>query len=133
MEQNRKKYTGRIVWMTFKIVVMKTILMKTVKCKSSHILTYTLLSGEGFFNITLGKTLIEGTPIVFLDNEEVPFNLLQNDTHYFIYVKYSHSAYFVTVGGTYTIPEFNMSLIPLSVIILASLLTIKRARSKKLC
>jgi len=61
---------------------------------------------EGFCNITVPKPILDGEPVVFMDNSEVHSSSTSiNATHYLIHFTYTHSTHTVTIGGSYTIPE----------------------------
>jgi len=58
------------------------------------------------------EALLDGTPLVFVDDAPTPSDYKVNKTHYFVYFDYPLSAHSATVGGSNTIPEFpSVSLV----------------------
>jgi hypothetical protein len=64
-------------------------------------------SGIGEFVVLIPKSLLDGTPVVFVDNREVASSYAQNLTHYFVRFRSSLSQHLATIGGSQTIPEFS--------------------------
>mgnify|MGYP000285868757 CR=1 FL=1 len=92
------------------------------------------LGMQGYCNITIPKTLLEGEPwTVQLNGTDWTFTATSNQTHSFIYFTYTHaSSYQVTIQGTSVIPE-----IPTHLLLLASMsltiipLVLIRKRTRK--
>jgi hypothetical protein len=60
----------------------------------------------GSFAVLIPKALLDGMPLVFVDNAEVACTWTENGTHYTINFSYPLSQHTVTIGGSNTIPEF---------------------------
>jgi hypothetical protein len=70
------------------------------------------------FVVLIPKGLLDGSPIVFMDNVMVRSALTQNATHYFVRFSYSMShndivTHNVMVGGSSTVPEITSPLVSL--------------------
>jgi hypothetical protein len=85
----------------------------------------------GRFLIATPRVLLDGTPVVFVDNVEVKSTFVEGATYYFVQFDNSLGSHTVTMGGTKTIPEFpsgyQLILVALYLALLGSLLT-KRDR-----
>jgi hypothetical protein len=69
----------------------------------------------GSFVVVTPKALLDGTPVVFVDNLPVASTYRENNTHFIIRFDHMLSTHAVTVGGSNTIPEFPLpSLVALS-------------------
>ena len=85
---------------------------------------------RGYTNAVAPTALLDGPPIIMLNNQQITPSLLnQNTTHYIIRIDYHHSTQQVSIGGAYTIPEFpNGLLFPISATILLAATWIFRKR-----
>ena len=85
---------------------------------------------RGYTNAVVPTALLDGPPIIMLNNQQITPSLLnQNTTHYIIRIDYHHSTQQVSIGGAYTIPEFpNGLLFPISATILLAATWIFRKR-----
>ena len=83
---------------------------------------------RGYTNAVVPTALLDGPPIIMLNNQQIAPSLLnQNTTHCIIRIDYHHSTQQVSIGGAYTIPEFPHGLfLPISVAILLTALWIIR-------
>ena len=64
----------------------------------------------GSTSVVFAKTLINGSPIVMIDNgntSPISIVLTSNSTHYSLTVTYPHSTHSITIGGSNSIPEFG--------------------------
>jgi len=88
---------------------------------------------EGFCNVTVPKPLLDGEPVVFIDDSEVcpclsPSTSI-NATHYLIHFTYTHSTHTVTIGGSQTIPELPTAHIgTVAFTVLAIFIALRRKR-----
>lgn len=76
---------------------------------SRRLLNFTIggMNGAiGRFLVIVPKILLDGTPVVFVDNVEVTSTLIEGAAYYFVRFEYSLGSHAVTVGGSRTIPEF---------------------------
>lgn len=80
----------------------------------------------GYVSVTFRTDLIDGTPIVLIDNGSTPPMTLwitSNSSHHTISFTYPHSDHRIVIGGSNTIPEFgNMVLqfiLPLLIVVCA--------------
>jgi iron complex transport system substrate-binding protein len=126
-------YTNRIDVDRDTIMYTNSSIIGYVHDDNRKLINFTLKGPEesaGFINVTFMKSMIEGSPIVLLDEMETSFDISQNETHYSIYFSYVHSTHKVTIGGTYTIKEFNFSLIPLLIAVFTIVLITQRLGTK---
>jgi hypothetical protein len=95
------------------------------------------LSGEdgsvGSFAVTIPKALLEGTPVVFVDNARIASTYTENSTHYFVHFEYALSMHTATVEGSNTIPEFPSAFfVPAAtlalIVLIALILSLKKRR-----
>jgi len=84
----------------------------------------------GEFVVLIPKQLLDGVPVVFVDNVEVPSAFTENATQYFIRFDYPLSQHAVTVGGSNTIPENISLLVPLLLTVATLSFSRRRARSR---
>jgi hypothetical protein len=87
----------------------------------------------GSTTIVFAKSLINGVPVVLIDNGHVPpisLILTSNSTHYFLSITYPHSTHSITVGGSNTISEFddNVTIVLLGVLATVSLVGFRSRR-----
>ncbi len=76
-------------------------------------------NSRGFCGVVIPKKLISGTPVVLIDNREVPCQYVEQYDSYTVYFTYPHSTREVKVGGSNTIPEFqNYGLLVIVTILL---------------
>ena len=80
----------------------------------SHLITFNASGpGEasGFTAVIFPKYFIDGSPVVVIDNGNLnPISLYvsSNSTHYLVSFGYPLSVHIITVGGSTTIPEFEI-------------------------
>jgi hypothetical protein len=90
----------------------------------------------GYTSVVMAKGLINGNPIVLVDNGKTPLmslNYASNSTHYFISFSYSHSTHNVSIGGSNTVSEFqNGPIISMSglLILIVVLLTSRKRQTR---
>ena len=96
------------------------------------------ITGKGFLNITIPKTLlyaapaewvltIDGTPLTLAE-----FNLTENGEYVFMYLNYSHSSHLIEIMGTWIVSEFPPNILPLIMLIsvlVAVIFTIKQRKT----
>lgn len=86
---------------------------------------------KGYFNITIPKSLLRGNPwqirlngTYFLYPRAI---ITENQTHTTISVTYDQGKYYVQIIGTWVIPEFPSTIIPLIVLMFTTIaITIRR-------
>jgi hypothetical protein len=61
----------------------------------------------GSFVVVIPKAVLDGTPVVFVDNRPVASTYTENNTHFLVRFNQSLSTHTVTLGGSNTIPEFS--------------------------
>jgi hypothetical protein len=92
-----------------------------------------LLGTEGFCNVTIPKSLLQGDPwTITIDDTPITDSLQnENDTHSFLYFTYMHpSTLQVIIQGTWIIPEFPLFIVlPLFMIATLIAATIFRRRT----
>lgn len=94
--------------------------------------TVTGLPGTiGYFNATIKKSLLQGTPIVNFDGSQIEPTVSEDATFWYIYFTYQHSAHHVTIGGSMVIPEFRNSAFLLVTVSLTMVLF--STRRKRVC
>jgi hypothetical protein len=81
------------------------------------------------FVVFIPKKLLDGSPVVLVDNRLVPSTFTENATHYLVRFDYMLTQNEVTVGGSNTIPE-NISPV-LSFVIAVTLLHLILRRERK--
>jgi hypothetical protein len=77
----------------------------------------------GLTSVTFARSLINGAPIVLIDNgntSPTSLTLTSNSTHYFLSITYPHSTHSITVGGSNTISEFNDNVTIVFLVVLAT-------------
>jgi hypothetical protein len=77
----------------------------------------------GSTSITFAKSLINGLPVVLIDNgntSPTSFVLASNSTHYFLSITYPHSTHSITVGGSNAISEFDDNVTVVLLVLLAT-------------
>jgi hypothetical protein len=80
---------------------------------------------DGFFNVTIPKTLLKDEPWkVLLDGVDVSSQAVvaENQTHTSIYFTYIHSTHQVEIVGTWVVPEFSSTLLPTYLLLLATVI-----------
>ncbi len=88
----------------------------------------------GSTTIVFVKSLINGVPVVLIDNGHTPpisILLTNNSTHYSLTVTYPHSTHSVTIGGSSSIPEFPVGLPVLLIFTLIACGLIARSTTRK--
>jgi hypothetical protein len=101
-----------------------------------RLLNFTLSGTDGTigsFVVVMPKSLLDGAPVVLVDNAPVASTFTENETHYFIRFDYALSTHAVAVGGSNTIPEFpfpSVSLV-LAVSTLATMLLRRRREDEE--
>jgi hypothetical protein len=83
----------------------------------------------GYFNATIAKSLLRGSPIVNIDGSQVEPTVSQDETYWYVYVAYQHSVHHVTIGGSMAISEFTGMSFFLFVVVLIVTLTMRRKRN----
>jgi hypothetical protein len=82
--------------------------------RTRRLINFTVSGNEGsngFTIATIPTALLDGSPIIMLNNEVItPTQLNQNSTHYTVRVDYHYSVQQITIGGANTIPEFQQGL-----------------------
>jgi hypothetical protein len=61
----------------------------------------------GSFVVVIPKAVLDGTPVVFVDNQPVASTYTENNTHFLIRFNQGLSTHTVSLGGSNTIPEFS--------------------------
>jgi len=61
----------------------------------------------GSFVVVIPKAVLDGTPVVFVDNRPVASTYTENNTHFLIRFDQALSTHTVSLGGSNTIPEFS--------------------------
>jgi hypothetical protein len=84
----------------------------------------------GFCNLTIAKQLLNGSPVVLVDDSVAQASVSEDGTHYYVSFSYSHSQRKIAIGGHNTIPELPYPLIPLVLILILAALMLK-ASSKE--
>ena len=66
------------------------------------------INGESVsdFLVVVPRILLDGTPVVFVDNVEAKSSFVEGATYYFVQFEQPLGLHVVTVGGYMTIPEF---------------------------
>jgi len=81
-----------------------------------------------FCNVTIPKTLLRANSthpwVVLADGNSIGFIKAENETHTFLYFTYTHSARTVKIIGTWVVPEFPASMLPLLFMIIALVATV---------
>ena len=86
----------------------------------------------GYCNVTIPKGLLRGEPWTILLNGTdyvTSCNIIENDTHTFIYIPYAHSNNAIQIKGTWVIPQFS-SLFILPLFMGATLLVVAIYRTQ---
>lgn len=73
----------------------------------------------GFFNATIAKSLLAGSPVLLMDGVEHSAIVTQDANFWYIYATYSHSVHQVTIGGSNVVPEFPSILLLAAVFVIA--------------
>ena len=94
--------------------------------------------GTGFCNVTIAKNLLNATALsdwtVKLDGRSLAsgeFSITENAEYVFVYLNYTHSEHEISIKGTWIVPEFQPSFLPLILAIsglIASIVAIKKRR-----
>lgn len=82
---------------------------------------------EGFCRAVIAKQLLDGIPLVYVDENQVDANITEDTTNYYVYFIYGHSSHSVGIYGSNTIPEF-VPYTTLIVLTLVSIMILKRRR-----
>jgi len=82
----------------------------------------------GSFVVVIPKAVLDGTPVVFVDNRPVSSTYTENNTHFLIRFDQTLSTHTVTLGGSNTIPEFPT---PILVAVSSMLITVVLRRRHK--
>jgi hypothetical protein len=88
------------------------------------------------FVVLIQKPLLDGSPIVLVDNAMVPSTVAQDASHYFVRFSYplTHNetvTHNVTVGGSNTVPENTSLLVSLLTTVVVLYLFSKRKLKAK--
>ena len=114
-------------------VVSNSTVSNLVFDSSSGFLNFTVSGpsgSHGFFDATIGKSLLSGQPIVLIDGVQSPASVSQDANFWYVRVTYVHSVHQVAIGGSNMIPEFQPAAalpILLTLVMLATL-AIKRRK-----
>jgi hypothetical protein len=79
----------------------------------------------GFTFVVIGKSFIDGPPMVLVDNGRtslLSLSVTSNSTHYFVALFYHHSTHLISIGGGNTLPEFHGDLMQVALIFISVLL-----------
>ena len=82
----------------------------------------------------IAKELLDGDPVVLIDNVQVASTIIVDEEYYYIYFTFQHSSKNVCIGGVHTIPEFKRlrSILIIALVLLpVSALIIKRIRNQR--
>ncbi len=124
---------------TFQVTIQNTIVQIVSNSTVSNlifdstrgILNFTVSGPSGtigYFNATIAKSLLLGSPIVIVDGTETQPTITESESFWHIYVAYSHSVRSVTIGGSMVIPEFKNTAILLATVALIATLCAARKR-----
>ena len=87
------------------------------------------------FVALIPKPLLDGSPVVFVDDVVVPSTLGQNATHYLVRFNYTltfnETVHNVTVGGSKTVPENASPLLSLSISVALLYLFLRRNERRR--
>lgn len=61
----------------------------------------------GSFVVVIPKAVLDGTPVVFVDDRPVASTYMENNTHFLVRFDQALSTHTVSLGGSNTIPEFS--------------------------
>jgi hypothetical protein len=73
----------------------------------------------GYFNATIAKSLLAGSPVLLMDGVEHSAIVTQDANFWYVYTTYSHSVHQVTIGGSSAVPEFPSILLLAAVFMIA--------------
>jgi len=67
----------------------------------------------GFCNVSIPQNFLRGNPwTIMIDGTPLTdFILSENDTHTFIYFTYQHTSRYITIQGTWIVPEFSETVL----------------------
>jgi uncharacterized protein YkwD len=83
-----------------------------------------LEGSRGFCNVSIPKSILDGSPLVFVEGNRIEADLQEDTTNYYVYFTYNHSIHRVVIGGSNTIPELsNIAIIFLLIVTIMSFLT----------
>jgi len=128
---------GTNATLTYVYISSNTSVTNTVYDANSHVISFTSsgpAGANGFAAVLLPKYVIDGAPVVLIDNGNLnPLSLTVsgNATHYLVAFGYPLSDHTVVVGGSSTIPELAVLSFPLAVSVMASVAAmglVRRAR-----
>lgn len=100
---------------------------------ASHLITFKASGpggASGFTAVLFPKYLIEGLPVVLIDNGNLnatSFTISGNSTNYLVSFGYPLSEHAVTVGGSSTIQEFKLIPLPVTLSILTLIVLVGSA------
>lgn len=103
------RFTGRIEVRAGAVLETNSTIAYAYYDEARRLLNFTAKGEDGTaatLNATINKTLLDGTPVVFMDGREIPSSYTENSTHYLIHITYNHTSHTFTIGGVNTIPEF---------------------------
>jgi hypothetical protein len=130
---------GTSATLTFVYISSNTSVTNTVYDSGSHVIAYSSsgpTGANGFTAVLLPKYVIDGSPVVLIDNgnlNPVSLSVSGNATHYLVAFGYPLSDHTVVIGGSSTIPEFGILSLPLTVSVVVSVAAIgflRRARRR---
>ena len=90
-------------------VVSNSTVSNLVFDSSSGFLNFTVSGpsgSHGFFDATIGKSLLSEQPIVLIDGVQSPASVSQDANFWYVHVTYVYSVHQVAIGGSNMIPEF---------------------------
>lgn len=101
-----------------------------------RLINFTMTGADGTvgsYVVVIPKALLDGTPVVFVDNLPVASTCTQNNTHFLVRFDHVLSTHTVTVGGSNTIPEFPLpSLVAMSSVFMTLILRRWSKRQRKM-
>jgi hypothetical protein len=74
-----------------------------------RLINFTMSGADGTVGslvVVIPKAVLDGTPVVFVDNRPVASTYTENSTHFLVRFDQTLSTHTVTLGGSNTIPEF---------------------------
>jgi hypothetical protein len=101
---------------------------------SAHVIAFTTAGpsgAHGFTAVLIPKYVIDGSPVVLIDNGNlVPSSLSVsvNVTHYLVAFGYPMSDHAIVIGGSNTIPEFPLVPAAVSMLLVLTATTVLRGK-----
>ncbi|WP_455364570.1 ABC transporter substrate-binding protein [[Eubacterium] cellulosolvens] len=123
-------FTGRIDYMRGISFDTNSILLGAHYDSGRKMLNFTLTGEEGSqatIKVEIDQNLLDGAPVVFLDDKLIATTLSDNGTAYTILFMVTHSSHSILVAGANTIPEFSFLILLLALsLALAGAISLKR-------